>query len=255
MKLHKFWHSESSWVGTSVDYVRVFCSLGHEYSSHLHSFFALHVSSISLFLSFLLYINLRTVSTGFPEFSPWFDWVIEYGGGVMETPTFNYLVRCMWTSWLEIVLRSQESLDISTCGIGTDSTDTVSEVNRQWGAHLVLGIGCDWCRNHIFAVRKNPRLTLPYDLRAYMGLGEVSSESRTLHSETLIIYLYFQAPSRINSVSMGCDLTVSCPDPTTQMLVLWGKSFVASSSEQGKFLTWVLWMMMNHEYKQLIPIS
>ena len=78
---------------------------------------------------------------------------------------------------------------------------------------------------------------MPCDLRAHMRLGKVSSETRTLHPETLTSYLYFQAPSRINSVSMGCDMTVSCPDPTTQMLVLWGKSFVASSSEQGKFLT------------------
>ena len=60
MKLHKFWHSESSWVGTSGDDVRVLCCLGHERSPHLHSFFALHVSSISLFLSFLLNIILRT---------------------------------------------------------------------------------------------------------------------------------------------------------------------------------------------------
>ena len=150
---------------------------------------------------------------------------------------------------------SQESLDTSTCGIGNDSTDMVSEVNWQWGTHWVLEIGWGWCRNHIFAVRKNPRLTLPCDLRAHMRLGELSSEGRTLHLETLISCLYFQPPSRIYSVSVGCDMAVSCPDPTTHMLVLWGKSFVASSSEKGKFLTWVLWMMMNYEYTQFIPIS
>lgn len=36
---------------------------------------------------------------------------------------------------------SQGSLDTSTCGIGPDSTDTVSEIKGQWVAHWVLGIG------------------------------------------------------------------------------------------------------------------
>lgn len=103
------------------------CALGHEHSSHLHSFFALHVSCIALFLSFLLCIILRTVSIGFPEFSHWIDWDIEHGGGVMETPTFSYLVRSMSDSNHMAGIWCQESLDTSTGGIGTNSTDMVSE--------------------------------------------------------------------------------------------------------------------------------
>lgn len=218
-------------MGTNGEDVRVLCSLGHECSPHLHSFFALYGSSISPFLSFLLYIIPRTVSIGFHEFSCRFDWDIEHGGGAMETPTFSYLVRSMSDSNCMTGIWCQQSLDTSTCGTGTNSTGTVSEVNWQWGAHWVSGIGWGWCRNHIFAVRKTPRLTLSSDLRAHMGLGELSSKSRTLHLETLTSYLYFQDPSRIYSVSVGCDMTLSCPDPTTHTLVSWGKSSVVSSSE------------------------
>ena len=167
-----------------------------------------------------------------------FSWVqspvrcdIEHWGGAMETPPFSYLVRSMSDLNHMAGIWCQDTLDTSTCGIGNDSTDMVSEVNWQWGTHWVLEIGWGWCRNHIFAVRKNPRLTLPCDLRAHMRLGELSSESRTLHLETLISCLYFQPPSRIYSVSVGCDMAVSCPDPTTHTLVSQGKSSVVSSSE------------------------
>ena len=67
---------------------------------------------------------------------------------------------------------SQDSLDPSTCGIGTNSTDMVSEVNGQRAARLVLGIGWCWWRNNIFGVRKKPRLTVLCDLRAQVRLGE-----------------------------------------------------------------------------------
>ena len=67
---------------------------------------------------------------------------------------------------------SQDSLDPSTCSIGTNSTDMVSEVNGQRAARLVLGIGWCWWRNNIFGVRKKPRLTVLYDLRAQVRLGE-----------------------------------------------------------------------------------
>ena len=167
----------------------------------------------------------------FPEFGHLFHWVFEHGGGVREISSFSHLVRSMITREHMAGLWSQGILDTSTCGIGNDSTDMVSEVNWQWGTHCVLGIGWGWRRNHIFAVRKNPRLTLPCDLRAHMRLGELSSEGRTLHLETLISCLYFQGPSRIYSVSVGCDMTVSCPDPTTHTLVSQGKSSVVSSSE------------------------
>ena len=47
---------------------------------------------------------------------------------------------------------SQDSLDPSTCGIGTNSTDMVSDVKLQWAAPWLLGIGWSvekpniWCQ-------------------------------------------------------------------------------------------------------------
>ena len=46
----------------------------------------------------------------------------------METTTFSYLVRSMSDSNHMGGIWSQESLDTSTCGMGTDSKDMVSEV-------------------------------------------------------------------------------------------------------------------------------
>ena len=46
--------------------MRVLCSTRAWGSTHLHSLFALHVSSISLSVNFIIYINLRTVSKSFP---------------------------------------------------------------------------------------------------------------------------------------------------------------------------------------------
>ena len=46
--------------------MRVLCSTRAWGFAHLHSLFALHVSSISLSVNFIMYINLRTVSKSFP---------------------------------------------------------------------------------------------------------------------------------------------------------------------------------------------
>ena len=78
------------------------CPLGHERSPHLHSFFALHGSSIALFLSFLLYIILRTVSIGFPEFSHQFDVILSIEVGPWKLPLLVAWseVWVTWTTWL-----------------------------------------------------------------------------------------------------------------------------------------------------------
>ena len=60
--------------------MRVLGSLGYGGSTHLHSAFALPISSISLSPSFIFYNNMSTVSEVFPEFSCWFYRVIEHGG-------------------------------------------------------------------------------------------------------------------------------------------------------------------------------
>ena len=89
-------------MGTNDGDVRVLWSLGHERSPHLHSFFALHGSSISLFLSFLLYIIVRTVSIGFPEFSRQFDVILSMEVGPWKFPlsvTWSE-VRVSRTTWL-----------------------------------------------------------------------------------------------------------------------------------------------------------
>ena len=88
-----------------------------------------------------------------------------------------------------------------------------------------------------------------------MRLGKVSSETRTLHPETLTSYLYFQAPSRINSVSMGCDMTVSCPDPKPTCLCHRASHLWFPHLNGGNFLHEFFELMMSREHKQFIPIS
>ena len=75
--------------------MRVLGSRGYGGSAHLHSAFALPVSSISLSPSFIFYNNMGTVSKVFPEFSRWVYRVIEHGGGVMEPLIFGHLVASM----------------------------------------------------------------------------------------------------------------------------------------------------------------
>ena len=70
-----------------------------------------------------------------------------------------------------------------------------------------------------------------------MARGEVSIKSRTLYPETLTSYLFFGVLSESIMYQMSDDITVSCPDQATHMLVSWGKSLDVSSSEQGKHAT------------------
>ena len=84
----------SGWWTQGGD-VRVLGSRGYGGSAHLHSAFALPVSSISLSPSFIFYNNMGTVSKVFPEFSRWVYRVIEHGGGVMEPLIFGHLVASM----------------------------------------------------------------------------------------------------------------------------------------------------------------
>ena len=82
----------------------------------------------------------------------------------------------------------------------------------------------------------------PCDLTAHMTLGERWVVKVGHYSQKLLpVICYFQVPSKSVAYQMGCDLTVSCPDESSHMLVCWGKSFAVSSSEQRKHVTWVLW--------------
>ena len=70
----------------------------------------------------------------------------------MEISSFNHLVRSMITGEHMAGICGQGILDTSTCGIGPDSTDMISEVSGQWEACWVLGIRwlvekpCIWCQ-------------------------------------------------------------------------------------------------------------
>ena len=126
---------------------------------------------ISLFLRFFLDINLRTVIKSFPEYGGWFDWVFEHRDGVMEIAGLSHLVRKM-IIWEDVVgIWSQGGLAIPKCVIGSNSTDMVSEINWEWAAHWVLGIGWLVEKPHILCQEK-PRLTLSYDGGAQVRLGE-----------------------------------------------------------------------------------
>ena len=54
---------------------------------------------------------------------------------------------------------------------------------------------------------------------------------------------------------MGCDLTVSFPDPTTHMIVSWGKPSAVSSSEQGYMFHGFFEKITCQEYKEFDHIS
>ena len=54
---------------------------------------------------------------------------------------------------------------------------------------------------------------------------------------------------------MGCDIIVTCPDPTTHMLLSWGKSSAVPSCEQGKMLHEFSEQFASHEYKESVHIS
>ena len=132
---------------------------------------ALKLLSISLFLSFLLDINLKTVIESFPEFGHLFHWVFEHGGGVMEFLSFSHLVRSM-TTWEHMAgIWSQGILDTSTLALAQ-----TPQIWYQKSVDSGRPAGCweldGWCKNHVFSARKKPRLTLSYDVRAQVRLGE-----------------------------------------------------------------------------------
>ena len=103
---------------------------------------ALKISSNSLFLSFFLDINLKTVIKSFPEFHCLFPWVSEHWSGVMDVSSFSHLVWSMIAREHMAGIWNQGILDTSTCGIGLDFTDTVSEASGRWVPHWLLGIWC-----------------------------------------------------------------------------------------------------------------
>ena len=117
----------------------------------------------------MLYLNVRTVNNRFPEFGPWFR-LFEHGVGAMEISSFSLLVRNMITRVHMAGIWSQSSLDNSTCGIGINSTDMVSDVNWQWSAPWLLDTG--WLvENPRIWCQEKPRLTLPVIWGLTWGLG------------------------------------------------------------------------------------
>ena len=85
---------------------------------------------------------------------------------------------------------SENSLDNSTCGIGTHSTDMVSEDNWQWSAPWLLGI--EWLvgKPYIWCQEKtqtHPPMWFEGPCEAW---GEVSRESETQDLDTVTSFLY-----------------------------------------------------------------
>ena len=117
-----------------------------------------------------------------------------------------------------------------------------SKVNGQRAAQLVLGTRWCWWRNNIFGVREKPKLTVLCDLRAQVRLVE-KWVVKVWHctQKLLPVICIFEFLAESIMYQMGCDITVSCPDQATHMLVCWGKSPVVSSSKQGENVPWVIW--------------
>ena len=111
------------------------------------------------------------------------------------------------------------SLDTSTCGISTNSTDMVSKVNGHWVACWVLGIGWLLEKLHIWCQEKtqtHPPLWFDGSGEAW---GVVSSESKVLDLETLTRSLCCRVPSQSIVYQMGCDIIVYCLDQASHMLI------------------------------------
>ena len=114
---------------------------------------ALKISSISLFLSFFLCVTLRTVIKKFPDFVHWYDWVFEHGDRV-EISSFSHLSRHMISQEHVAGIWSLGGLDTSACGISTNSTDMVSEINGHRAARWVWGIGLLLEKPHMWCQEK-----------------------------------------------------------------------------------------------------
>ena len=145
---------------------------------------------------------------------------------------------------------SQDNTDDSTCGVSTNSADTVSKVSWQWFTHWVFGIR--WClwRNHVFLVRKKNRLTLPCDSTAHMTLRERWVVIVGHYSQKLLpVICYFQVPSKSVACQMGCDLTVSCPDESTHMLCAGASHLQFPHLNRENMLHEFFEQMASHEYK------
>lgn len=139
----------------------------------------------------------------------------------MEISSLSHLVRSMIPREHMASIYSQGSLDTSTCGIGPDSTDMVSKINGQGRPVECFKLDA-WWRNHVFGVRRN-RLTQTHPPLCCEGSGEswgeVCSDHKTLHLETLTSSLYCRVPSQSIVYQISCDVTVCCPDLSTHMLL------------------------------------
>ena len=105
-------------------------------------------------------------------------------------------------------------------------------------------IGCwelgGWWKNHVFGVRKKPRLTLSYDVRAQVRLRErwvVKVRPRTWKLSRVLCIVKFLA----NQLCIIWVVTSSYIVLTRQLTCIFlGKSSGVSSSEQGKHVTLAL---------------
>ena len=97
----------SGWWTQGGD-VRVLGSRGYGGSAHLHSAFALPVSSISLSPSFIFYNNMGTVSEVFPEFSRWFYsyWTWRWSHGTSDFWPLGCKYELFEITWLASELRT-----------------------------------------------------------------------------------------------------------------------------------------------------
>ena len=113
-----------------------------------------------------------------------------------------------------------------------------SELTSEMGSGC-WETGCCWQRPHMFGVGDNTQ--------THSSLSFVSGmRVRTLRlyyvgqstQNPLPVLCIFRIPGRIMYL-IKC--TVTCPDPTTDMFSVLGKSSALSSPEQGDQVTWVFW--------------
>ena len=162
--------------------------------------------------------------SGLPEFGHQIYCVIEHRGGVMKLPSFKHFVKS-WVNrdkmaiiWAEDSLSPQHAESVLTpqisiriklpCWTRSGCLEELQVVSRDT-TDLVSG---------------KPRFTLPELSELGESRGQGSNEGRTLHSEALSVYRYFQSSWENRIVyEMDCDRAVSCPDSATHMPCVLGK--------------------------------
>ena len=175
----------------------------------------------------------------------------------METTTFSYLVRSMSDSNHMGGIWSQESLDTSTCGMGTDSKDMVSEVESTdsgvpTGYRELDGVGAETISLQSERIPDSPCLVI-WGLTWGLGRWVVRLGHCTQKLLPVIYIFKLLAESIVYQWGVIWQCLVLIPPPTC--LCHRASYLRFPHLNRGNFLHEFFELMISREDKQFIPIS